>query len=280
MTVWMIAAALLLETLQETDPHQYWPTKATVQVEEVAFWVYLEGEEAEELPVTIEEWDGYAAFLRQISRPKDEGAFALEVLRPILSVKVSQLTFAADIPAFVERLDKVVADLEGGMRFGRAVRRYTDDGNTRRMEGKLAEHSRMQLEYPMHWKLFDHAAGGWAGPFCTQFGAFFYWIQEKSGPNQLSPQQKILPQQLFVHYAPNSSIGSNQWSEIYRKIRVRIQDTRFARIIPPGTQVPRPRKFGPTDIAELGRPAQALTQFSESDELHGKVREGKRGGDQ
>lgn len=254
-----------------------WPTQDTVQEEDVAFWVYLADAPERMLPITLEEWDGYARFRREITPPTDEGEFVMAVLRPILEVKISQLYYHEEIPSFLERVEKVIEELEKGRDFGRVVRRFTDDISNRRMEGRLAEHTRMQFNYPTHWKLFDHAEGTWAGPFFVQFGAEFYWIDRKTGPETVSPRQSILPQQVFIRYAPQSSTGGNEWSRVFRNVRLRSSKERFRQILPPGIQVPRPERFGPQGISPLGSPDLPLEVLSEDESLSHRPRQPQRG---
>ena len=109
------------------------------------------------------------------------------------------------------------------------------------------------------------------GPIFDRWFAYLIACEKHSHVDEKHRQEQVLTRTVNARYAVNP-LSQKDFGRIWTAIRVRSDKERILRVLPPGVQVPPPKRFGPDDIAPVGKPELPLKYRSPDDAIDGKAR--------
>jgi hypothetical protein len=242
------------------DPDHPGQTKAT-EVTRVAVY-----------PISIAEFQGYCDYIRTIAPIADESGFVLTALNDLLEQRAVHLYYLDALPKVKGRVAMAVDRLERGIPFEKVVKQNTEDDTGRQSGGQFGDdlHGAYIGRYPMEIVLFSMKPGDLVGPIFDKYAAYVMRCDERVQSPADPRKDRVKTRAICIRYAQNSVLSGADRQKLLNSVRLRTDQERFRRILPPAVQVPPLTSFGPDDIAPIGQPDAPLKQRSLDDEHDNK----------
>lgn len=96
-----------------------------------------------------------------------------------LLIKVDPNALPADTLKAYNRILDIKKEIEGGLVFEQAAKRYSEDPSARMNSGNLGYFSALQMVYPFENAVYEHEIGELVGPVKTQFGYHLLKVLDK-----------------------------------------------------------------------------------------------------
>ncbi|MSR46730.1 MAG: hypothetical protein EXS13_06655 [Planctomycetes bacterium] len=208
------------------------------------------------LEVTSAEWDEYFAYLKRLTPPGDDSMFMTVLLSEFIEHKAMMLHYRDDLASTEQRAMAAVAKLKAGVAFKDVVRVHSEDETTRSIDGLCLddERSGMLYLYPFSKVLFElEEVGDIAGPFYNKQAAYILQVEGITRSANMPWNDRYRANGVVIRYPNGPNLKSQQIGAIKMAARVRTEQERLKRIIPPCRQWPSPTTFGPDDAAPLGQ---------------------------
>lgn len=213
------------------------------------------------LEVTNAEWDDYFSYLKRLAPPGDDSMFMTVLLSELLEQKSMLLHYRDELPAVEKRAAAAVAKLKAGVAFKEVVRVHSEDETSRSADGLCLDSDRSgQLQlYPFPKALFElEQVGDIAGPYYNKQAAYILMVDHIGHSANMPWFDAYRAKGVVFRYPTGPNMKAQQVAIVKTATRVRTSQPRFARVLPPGRQLPSPAVFGPDDCAPLGAPDAAL----------------------
>jgi len=259
--IWLEGEPPVKVTTQEPDPANPGQTHA---VEHVKVAV---------APVSIAEIDGCIATARAIGAVGNEGMFVNSLLAGVLEQRAAVLYYYDVLPGMKERLQRAVEKIDKGVPFEKVIKQNSEDDQGKMRGGYFGNNVRGENigRYPFEQIVFGLEPGDVVGPVFDKFMAYLMLCDKHSRSEDKHHPEQVLTRVVCSRYAVNL-MNSKDTAKLLTAVRVRSDKERFLRVLPPGSQVPPPKQFGPDDIAPVGKPEQPLKFRSSDDAIDGKAR--------
>jgi len=224
-------------------------------------------------PVSFAEFDGYLANARSIRPVTNEGMFVNSLLASLLEQRAVVLYYYDVLPGMKERLQRAADKIDRGITFEKVIKQNSEDDQGKMTGGWFGNNLRGENlgRYPFEQIVFGLEPGDVVGPIFDRWFAYLITCEKHSHVDEKHRQEQVLTRTVNARYAVNP-LTQKDFSRIWTAIRVRSDKERILRVLPPAAQVPPPKRFGPDDVAPIGKPDTPLKYRSPDDAIDGKAR--------
>ncbi len=224
-------------------------------------------------PVSVAEIDSYLAEARSIGPVGNEGMFGNMLLSGLLEQRATILFYYEVLPGMKERLKRAVEKIDRGMPFEKVIKQNSEDDQGKMTGGYFGDNVRGEnlQRYPFERIVFGLEPGDVVGPIFDKFMAYLMLCDKHTHSEGGRHPEEVVTRVVASRYAVNL-LSTKEVGRLMSAMRVRSDKERFLRVLPPGAQSPPPKKFGPDDIAPIGKPEAPLKYRSLDDALDGKSR--------
>ena len=253
--IWLEGQTPLKVMVDAPDPDH---SGQTTKVEQLRVPVY---------PISTAEFQSYCDYIRTIAPIGDESRFVSTALDDLMEQRAVHLYYYDALPKVKARLASVVDRLERGIPFDKVVKQNSEDDSARQSGGQFGNdpHGTYIGRYPMEVVLFGMKPGQYVGPIFDKYAAYIMRCDENV-PNPVnSLRDRVRTHAICVRYVQSGVMSGTDREKLMNSVRLRTDQDRFRRILPPAVQVPPLKQFGPDDIAPIGKPDTPLKQRSLDD---------------
>jgi hypothetical protein len=223
-------------------------------------------------PITVAEFQGYCDYIRTIAPIADESVFVASALNDLMEQRAVHLYYLDALPKVKGRVAMAIDRLERGIPFEKVVKQNSEDDTGRQSGGQFGNdvHGAYIGRYPMEIVLFGLKPGDLVGPIFDKYAAYIVRCDENVESPVDRRKDRVKTRAICIRYAQNGVLSGNDRQQMLGAVRLRPDQERFRRILPPAMQVPPLKTFGPDDIAPIGKPDTPLKQRSLDDEHDNK----------
>ena len=259
--IWIEGMAPAKVTVQEPDPANPGQTRPVEQLKVPVS------------PVSIAEMDGYFANVRAVNTVGNEGMFASTLIASLLEQRAVILYYHEVLPGMKERLKRAADKIDKGMAFDKVIKQNSEDDQGKMGGGYFGNNVRGEniLRYPFENIVFELEPGDVVGPIYDKWMAYLMLCDRHERGDGNRRQEQVLTRTVCSRYAANM-MSQKDFSRLMTSLRVRSDKERFLRVLPPGAQVPPAKRYGPDDIAPVGKPEAPLKYRSPDEKLDNKSR--------
>jgi hypothetical protein len=210
------------------------------------------------LRVSNREIDEYLQAILPIVPPGDESGFQLLLLRQIFEQKARLLYHRDDLADVEKRAEIAIEKLKRGAAFKDVMRVHTEDDTSREADGLYTNEARSGLvaKYPMAKVMFELKPGEVTGPIYNKDAAYIVRL-DRLEPSENRWFDRERSSSVTIKYQ-NVPPSGRTIGRMMSSLRVRTDQERFKRMMPPAMQWPPPTAFGPNDLAPAGAPDTPL----------------------
>ncbi len=213
------------------------------------------------LRVSNAECEEYVKFMREDAPRGDESFFLTVVFQEILAQKAMLVLRRDDLPDVEKRAQAALDKLRRGASFDEVLRVHSEDDTSRQVGGIFAHESRAGLmdRYPIGMALFAMQPNQVIGPVFDKTAAYILRIDRRDHSN--NPWfDRVKSSAIVLRYTTGPGLKMRESARLDNSVRVRSEQERYLRILPPAVQFPPPKSFGPSDVAPLGKAGMPLRQ--------------------
>jgi hypothetical protein len=226
-------------------------------------------------PISTAEFQAYCDFIRTIAPIGDESMFVSTALVDLMEQRAVHLYYLEAMPKVRGRMTAIIDRLELGNPFEKVVK-STEDDTGRQANGLFGDdpHGTYIGRYPLEVILFGMTPGQYVGPVFDKYAAYVFRCEENVQNPADHRRDRVKTRAICVRYTPAGVMSGTEREKLMNSVRLRTDQDRFRRILPPAVQVPPLATFGPDDIAPIGKPDTPLKERSLDDAHDNKPKGG------